>query len=160
MDAGGAIRLVDDVSHVEDQRDLAVAHDGCARNARHAPEVRLQALDDDLLLADQLLVGGVRAIAADRRVAVLCPLASQEPMTHEKWAPAVGPVEVASASPYGARTAVVEAAEKFASGDAEFVVLDCIGYDEDHRRGVREACGRPVLLARSLVGRLAAEVVA
>jgi protein AroM len=113
-----------------------------------------------LMLADQLLVGAVRAIAGHGRVAVLCPLASQEQMTHEKWAPVVGPVEVASASPYGDRAAVVEAAVKFASGEAEFVVLDCIGFDEDHRRSVREACGRSVLLARSLVGRLAGEAVA
>ena len=107
-----------------------------------------------------LLVGGVRAIAGHSRVGVLCPLASQEQMTHEKWAPVVGPVEVASASPYGDRAAVAEAGAKFAGGEAEFVVLDCIGFDEDHRRSVREACGRPVLLARSLVGRLAGEVVA
>src|SRR6056297_1272668 len=40
---------------VEDQRDPSVAEDGCARDALDAAEVGLQALQDDLPLADQLV---------------------------------------------------------------------------------------------------------
>ncbi|WP_369268562.1 AroM family protein, partial [Streptomyces harbinensis] len=40
------------------------------------------------------------------------------------------------------------------------IVLDCIGYTERMRRAAAEAAGRPVLLARSLAIRLAAEAVA
>src|SRR5690606_30036991 len=43
------------VRHVEDQRDLAVAHDGGARYAGHLAVVRLEVLHHDLVLPDQLV---------------------------------------------------------------------------------------------------------
>ena len=46
------------------------------------------------------------------------------------------------------------------SPEADLIVLDCMGYGEQHRAWVRAAAGKtPVVVARSLVARLVAEAV-
>src|SRR5690606_12397403 len=48
-------RATHEVRDVEDERDASVAHDGGARDAGHLAVVRFEVLDDDLVLADQLV---------------------------------------------------------------------------------------------------------
>ena len=65
-------------------------------------------------------------------------------------------VVTAHANPYGSLDDVRAAAAAFR--DRDVVVLHCMGYNGDHKRVVREACGRPTLQANALMARLAAEV--
>jgi protein AroM len=41
----------------------------------------------------------------------------------------------------------------------DYVILDCMGYTQEMKDLVRKEAGAPVLLARSVVARLAAEVI-
>lgn len=115
------------------------------------------------LLAEPLLVHGVAGLCAggDAPIGVMCPLPQQEGMTRRKWAPLGRPVHVAPASPYAgsAFTDLVEAAETLAMREASAIVMDCMGYTKAMRDAVADASGLPVFLARSVVARLAAEVV-
>lgn len=88
------------------------------------------------------------ALAEDgRTVGLLLPLAEQMGEFHVRSTP-TRRVLMAWASPYsGDRFAA--AARELAGAD--FIVMDCMGYDEAMRRRVAEASGRPVLLARRLV---------
>ncbi|BCJ34298.1 hypothetical protein Athai_18010 [Actinocatenispora thailandica] len=118
--------------------------------------------DGPLLFAEPLLLGGVAALCAGEPVGIVCPLPEQEAMSRRKWEPVVGAVTVAAATPYadGAVAAVAAAAARLAAGGATRIVLDCMGYTAAMRSAATEAAGVPVLLARSVVARLAGELVA
>lgn len=113
-----------------------------------------------LLFAERLLVHGVAALAAGMRVGVVCPDADQEAMTVDKWRPHTGVPLVACADPYrhDPAPAVAASARRLAARGAQLVVLDCMGYAESARTAA-VAAGVPVVLARSLVARMAAELV-
>jgi len=113
-----------------------------------------------LLTAERLIVEGVRAIAAGSRVGVVCPLPEQERLTRDKWSALSDDIQVASGSPYDEGTEdLLRAARSMKEASVEYVVLDCMGYTQEMKDLVRQETGVPVLLARSVVARLAAEVI-
>lgn len=112
-----------------------------------------------LLLAGPLMTAGLAAIAGDSVVGVICPLPEQEQPSYEKFAHLEREVKVASATPYRAGSAEIEsAARALAEDGAEILVLDCMGYTQAHREAAAKASGLPVVLSRSVVARLAAEI--
>ncbi|WP_020573155.1 AroM family protein [Actinopolymorpha alba] len=118
-----------------------------------------------LLLAERLFVAGVRGLCGaepDGVLGVICPLPEQEGMSLGKWSGVAGRVEVVAASPYveGARDAVAAAARQLASRGVRWILLDCMGYTEEMRAAARAVSDVPVLLARSVVARLAGEAAA
>lgn len=112
-----------------------------------------------LLLANQILLHGVMAIAAGSRVVVLCPVAEQLDLTRTKWHQLTPDLAVIVASPYGDPAELIAAAREIKRWGPEFVVLDCMGYTQAMKEAVAEATGAPVLLARSVVSRLTAEIL-
>ncbi|MFI0814254.1 AroM family protein [Streptomyces sp. NPDC021098] len=64
------------------------------------------------------------------------------------------------ASDGSAPEAVAAAARTLAARGSTWIVLDCIGYTERMRAAALRAAERPVLLARAIAIRMAAEVVA
>ena len=112
-----------------------------------------------LLMAERLLTLGVAAVVNDAPVGIICPLPEQEQDSRTKFADHLPGLVVASATPYADGTGGIEdAARRLAEGGAHVLVLDCMGYTQQHRRAASEASGLPVILARSVVGRLAAEL--
>jgi protein AroM len=114
-----------------------------------------------LLFAERLLTGGVAGLCdPSDLVGIVCPLPEQDAMSRTKWSKVVGRTAVAPATPYadGAAGAVAEAAASLAAEGARWIVLDCMGYTEAMREAAARAAGVPVLLARSVVARLAGEV--
>jgi protein AroM len=112
-----------------------------------------------LLLAGPLLTGGLSAIAGDAVIGVICPLAEQEQQSYEKFEHLAQKVKVAWATPYQPGVAAIEeAARTLADDGAEILVLDCMGYTQAHREAAAAATGRPVVLSRSVVARLTAEL--
>ncbi len=115
-----------------------------------------------LLTAERLLVNGVAGLAHGLRLGVVCPEPDQAAMSEEKWRALAGAgLLVEAASPYrqAAEWAVAAAARRLSERGAEIVVLDCMGYTESMRSAAVVAAGVPVVLARALVARMAAEVV-
>jgi protein AroM len=112
-----------------------------------------------LLLAGPLLTAGLSAIAGDAVIGVICPLAEQEQQSYEKFAHLEQKVKVAWATPYQPGVAAIEDAARGLAGDgAEILVLDCMGYTQAHREAAAAAANRPVVLSRSVVARLTAEL--
>src|SRR5690606_15419026 len=96
----------------------------------------------------------------EQRLGVICPEPDQVEMSVEKWRPHAGVPLVEPASPYAEDSdrLVTRAAERLAGLGADILVLDCMGYSERSRAAAAVA-GKPIVLARSLVARLAAEVI-
>lgn len=116
-----------------------------------------------LLDAERLLVSGAGAVVRQGGpLGVIVPLPAQQEVMSLRWQRALGaPVLVASADPYagGAADAIPAAAGRLARRGARIALLDCMGYTEAHRAAAAARSGLPVLLARSIVGRLAGELL-
>ena len=117
-----------------------------------------------LLDAEHLLVGGVgAAVRPGGPLGVVVPLPAQRDVLSLRWQQVLGaPVLVDSADPYaaGAADAIPAAVARLARRGARIVLLDCMGYTEAGRAAAAGRTGLPVLLARSVVGRLAGEFLA
>jgi protein AroM len=116
-----------------------------------------------LIAPQAALYATVIALAAGGRVGSVTPLASQVEQARRKWSSlGVGDAVVVDADPYeGDPVAnVTRAAERLRDEGASVCFLDCFGYDLTMKRAARAAFGGTVVLARSLAGRLAAEVAA
>jgi protein AroM len=124
----------------------------CTGEMAYLPHQRM------LLSAETLISHGVRAISAGERLGIVCPDPGQALATRARWALVSQDPLVAPASPYApdTRDQVANAARALADGGARFIVLDCMGYSLDSRLAASAASGLPVLLARALVGSLAA----
>lgn len=114
-----------------------------------------------LVLPQAALFGAVAGLAGGARVASLVPLERQMDQARKEWAGlGVADPFLAAADPYGPgpHAAVREGAWRARQAGCGVLFLDCFGYDLAMRATAREAFGGPVLLARSLAARLAAEV--
>lgn len=115
-----------------------------------------------LLDAEHLLVSGVSAVAhSGGPLGVVVPLPAQQDVLSMRWQRALGAsVLVGNADPYAdAADAIPAAVGRLASQGARMALLDCMGYAEASRKAAAARAGIPVLLARSVVGRLAGEIL-
>ncbi|MFJ4919855.1 AroM family protein [Streptomyces sp. NPDC088725] len=113
-----------------------------------------------LLYAESLVQYGVRAVAGADPVGVVCPHPGQREDVRRRWAGVLpGAVRVEPADPYDrdAPATVAAAARRLAGAGSRWLVLDCVGYTECMRAAAGRAAAVPVLLARTLAVRLAAE---
>ena len=111
-----------------------------------------------VLLPGRLVPGVVSALTRSRRIGVVTPVRRQVEAARLKWTADGFDAVVHWASPVepGEMDA---AARVMADPSLECVVLDCMGHDEDYRREFARRCGRPVVLAQSIVARIAGELV-
>jgi protein AroM len=115
-----------------------------------------------LVLPQLALYGVVKGLAGDGTVASLTPLSSQVAQARAKWA-SLGIDAVAfDADPYGddPGAAVTLAASRAREAGAAALFMDCFGYDAGMGAAARAAFGGPVVVARSMAARIAAEVAA
>jgi protein AroM len=112
-----------------------------------------------LVLPDRLLAAAVGALAAGRRVAVLTPAADQVAAQTARWRQAGVTPLVLAASPWE-REDVAALGQQVRDEGATLVVLDCMAYSQSLKAAVASASGVPTILARSLVARLTAELLA
>ena len=109
------------------------------------------------------LYGAVSGLAAGERIGALEPLAVQLDQGHAKWH-ALGhdDVVLATANPYLPEplASIRESAAGVRAAGAGILFMDCFGYSLAMAAAARAAFGGPVVLARSLAARLAAELIA
>ena len=112
-----------------------------------------------VLLPGRLVPAIVATLTRSRRVGVVVPVRGQAEAARAKWAADGFDAVVAWASPV--RPEEMDAAARMMTDPAlELVVLECMGHDEECRVAFARRCGRPVVLAQSLVARVAGEFVA
>lgn len=113
---------------------------------------------------DAIISHAVAAAApAGRGVGIICPLPEQASDTRAKFSRVLGPeaqILVEPSSPYtGDERDLRRAARALADGGARLIALDCFGYTAAMRAVVADETGLPVIVARSVAARLAAEVL-
>lgn len=115
-----------------------------------------------LLLPQAALYGATIGMANGGAIGSLIPLPAQVEQARAKWRQmGVAGAVVASANPYAADPlAEVQAGAAAARQvGATILFMDCFGFDRAMRAAARAAFGGPVILARSLAARLAAEMM-
>jgi protein AroM len=100
-------------------------------------------------------------LARGKRIGALTPLADQIEQARAKWREyGIDPV-LAAASPYTGEDEVTPAARDLAERGADLIFMDCMGYSLAMKARARAAAGGcPVILARSAIARVLAEVAA
>lgn len=108
-----------------------------------------------LLFPDQILKGVVEAVIGKGTMGLIVPLEEQKTQLLEKWGDTR--VVVAASTPYE-EVNIEDTAKELKAKGADFLVLDCMGYTEEHKRRVKAVTNFPVILSRSIVARVAAEM--
>lgn len=117
-----------------------------------------------ILYPEHLLSGLVGAVCRGCALGVMTPAAAQAPFQQERWERALGKeatISVAHVSPYAteALQGVETGAAYLAQRGVDMVVMDCLGYTREMRALAKRVLERPVVLARTVVARTAAELI-
>ena len=112
-----------------------------------------------LIFPYKILNGLVPALTSNGHIAVLTPKPEQVAQAENKWKHYVRQVTVVPASPYGDIAEVEAAAHRLKGCGADLVVMDCIGYNVAMKRMVADITGINVLLSRTILARVAAELI-
>lgn len=112
-----------------------------------------------LVFPQPLFHSVARALAGDRRVAVMVPEEAQVEQARAWWVANGVDVDVTHASPYAGIDGVGAAARELKGADDAFLCLDCMGYTLAMRDAVRRASGLDVLLPRTLVASVVSELL-
>lgn len=116
-----------------------------------------------LLDAERLLTRGVSALLQGcGTFGVVVPLAAQQETFAARWRSVLNmPVIAEAADPYSgsAHETIPAAAARLAARGAEMMLLDCMGFTEAARQAAADRAQKPVLLARSVVGLAAGELL-
>lgn len=112
-----------------------------------------------ILYPERIVFGLVRAIAPEPHVGVMTPDAQQIAEQRSRWRDIVSRVTVASHSPYVQGASIEGAARELAEANVNLIVLDSLGYSLAMKDLVRRVTGRPVLLPRSALAKVAQELL-
>lgn len=107
--------------------------------------------------------GVVSSLAFGRKLGIIKPSAGQVEKERARYAQLGIDATVTSASPYlgPARLDYVrQAAEMLRDAQCDLIWMTCIGMDDPMRDVVAEVTGKPIILARSILGRVIGELVA
>lgn len=111
---------------------------------------------------DRILRNTVRGILKPgQRLGVIVPEKDQQEDIVRRWAKYIDNEVITDfGSPYAGDTHLLEqAAERLKKQDVDLIVLDCLGYSQRMKYIVKAITGRPVIIPRTLVGRLIEEVL-
>lgn len=146
-------RVVDDL--VARGADLVVILCGADWSAVRAPV--------PVVNPGQLFPKVIQGLAGRSKLAVVRPSAGQVPATEREYRERLGLNAVVTAAfPYddAAVANATAAAAQLRGHMPELVWMTCVGMGEEMRAAVRRELGVPVVLARSLLARLIAELIA
>lgn len=114
-----------------------------------------------LLRPDRILQSMVKAILKQKaKLGVIIPSLDQIQATKKKWDNTGFSVVVGAVSPYtGTEKEIIEIANKFKKLRVDLMILDCIGFNRMTKAIFRDVTKKPVLLPRTILGRIVREIV-
>lgn len=95
-------------------------------------------------------------LISEKKLGVIIPSSEQIQQTMKKWSN-LNPV-IAVASPYENPEKIEQAAKTLQAKNIDLTVLDCIGYTRQMKQKVKQATGKPAILARTIVARVTREL--
>ncbi|KWW21853.1 hypothetical protein AS888_05025 [Peribacillus simplex] len=111
-----------------------------------------------MIYPDKIVSNIVQSLLRTGKLGLVVPLEEQRNTLIQKWKLKGVEYCVEVASPYE-NSDISGAAKKLKNQGAELIVLDCMGYDETHKKAAIEGSGLPILLPRTLIARIVAEYV-
>ena len=112
-----------------------------------------------LLEPDRLLDGVVPGIMKKGLLGVMVPSLDQLIKVKKRWSKVGLRSQVVPANPYRGLSEIENAASRLAQVNPSLIVMDCMGYSKKMKEIVRERTQRPVVLARSILMKIIAELV-
>lgn len=112
-----------------------------------------------IVYPDKVLNHIVSALLPSGSLGLIIPLAEQRGTLLSKWHQEGLKIFAEVASPYE-ESDVAGAALALQKKGADLIVLDCMGYNEQHKSEAVKGSGLPVILPRTLVARIIAEYIA
>lgn len=121
------------------------------------PEFKSKSL---ILYPERVLYNMVKSVLHKGKLGIMAPGVEQITYMQNRWRKIIPDVTVVSASPYIKNGEEIKlAAEQLNNERMDLIVMDCIGYTLGMKEWVKGITGRPVLLARSALARIAAELL-
>lgn|SRR5699024_4928920 len=111
-----------------------------------------------ILYPDKILFHTVKAILTDGKLGLIIPLEEQRETLIAKWHGLGVQLEIGIATPYD-RSDIMGEAKKLKNKGVNMIVLDCMGYHEEHKKQAQKSTGLPIILPRTLLARVAKEYV-
>ncbi|WP_060206966.1 AroM family protein [Sporosarcina koreensis] len=112
-----------------------------------------------IVYPDKILNHIVSALLPSGSLGLIIPLEEQRETLLSKWQQEELRIFAEVASPYE-ESDIAGAAIALREQGADLIVLDCMGYNEQHKSEAVKGSGLPVLLPRTLVARIIAEYIA
>jgi protein AroM len=113
-----------------------------------------------IIKPDVLMKHLIPGILPRGRLGALAPSPEQAESMKTKWQKTGLEVVMDAASPYtGTEADFCAAARRLAAENVDLIVLDCIGFTGAMKRIVREESEKPVILPRTILGRVCGEIL-
>ncbi|MFM1651658.1 AroM family protein [Brevibacillus sp. B_LB10_24] len=111
-----------------------------------------------LIEPDQIIQSTLSAMLKHKKLGVIVPLLEQQEALSGQWGGGLSAV-YSAASPYAAGPSGIEqAAEKLAGEGVDAILLDCMGYVEEHKAIAEAKANLPVILSNALVAKIVSEL--
>jgi len=110
-----------------------------------------------ILYPDDILVHNISAILKNGKLGLLIPLKEQRESLLKKWERTNLSIVIEDASPYDDKVDIKKPAAKLKREGATMIVLDCMGYNLEHKTEVQKSTNLPTILSRSLTANIAKE---
>ncbi|GAB3056775.1 AroM family protein [Salinicoccus sesuvii] len=111
----------------------------------------------NLYLPDQIISPVISNIAKHRKMGLLIPHENQKSMMEDKWRQYGLDPLIASASPYLDLDEIVVSAKSLEQSNADFILMDCMGYTEEMKKSVSAEVTIPVILSNTLMVKILSE---
>ncbi len=113
-----------------------------------------------LLQPDRILQGMVRAVLEKGKLCVIVPSPDQIQAMEKKYDDTNFDVVSGAVFPYtGTEKELIETANKIMNLKVDLIILDCIGFNRRTKSIFRDITKKPVLLPRTVIGRIVREIV-
>ena len=111
-----------------------------------------------LAFPNRILQGVAPTLTASGKIGVVTPSPLQLEQSKRKWEKYVSQATAIAASPYEGLEGIRQAARQMAQVDCDLILLDCIGYTIEMKQIFARVTGKNVLLSRTLLARVIAEL--
>lgn len=112
-----------------------------------------------LIRPQKLLYYTIKALVKDKTLGVITPNKDQVLSAKKRWLKAAEKVVVEPCSPYDNIEDIKTVADRLLKSEVDIIVMDCIGYTMEMKDTVYNKTKTPVILARSISGKIISELL-
>lgn len=112
-----------------------------------------------VLPPQKILHNIIKNIGFKKKIGVYVPEKEQEDNIRNVWNSLGLDIKPVFASPYRGLHDIEKEAEKLCSDDISIIFMDCMGYSEKMKQAVQEITGKPVIIPRMMIVKLALELI-